>query len=241
MPSASSIPDEKDPGTHPDAPATTWRGERGASPRIFPFAVFILFLAAQPIVEGLIDPRWWVAWRGIAAALVLLLFARSYIELRSLPTPGECFLGIVVGWVVFAAWIALDTGWATVGSATSGFDPRRPDGSLDTALVAARIFGLALAVPVMEELFWRSFLMRWIDRRDFLAKDPRAASALAFGLSCALFASEHSMWFAGLVAGAAYAGLYMRTRNLWIPILSHATTNGTLATWILATGNWHLW
>jgi hypothetical protein len=25
----------------------------------------------------------------------------------------------------------------------------------------------------MEELFWRSFLMRWIDRRNFLSVDPR--------------------------------------------------------------------
>ncbi|HEX6632752.1 MAG TPA: CAAX prenyl protease-related protein [Usitatibacter sp.] len=209
--------------------------------RVAPFAVFIAFLALQPVVDGVVDPRWWVAWRGIAAALVLLLFARSYTELALPPALRECFIAIAVGWIVFAAWIAFDSGWATIGSVPSGFDPRRPDGSIDTALVAARVFGLALAVPVMEELFWRSFLMRWIDRRDFLAKDPRAASMLAFGLSCALFASEHSMWFAGLIAGAAYAGLYMRTRNLWIPILSHATTNGTLATWILATGNWHLW
>lgn len=206
-----------------------------------PFAVFIAFLALQPLVDGLVDPRWWVAWRGIAAALVLLAFARSYTELSLRPAWRECFLAVVVGWMVFAAWIAFDAGWATTGSAASAFDPRRPDGSIDTALVAARVFGLALAVPVMEELFWRSFLMRWIDRRDFLAKDPRTASALAFGLSCALFASEHSLWFAGLIAGAAYAGLYMRTRNLWTPILSHAITNGTLATWILATGDWHLW
>ena len=30
-------------------------------------------------------------------------------------------------------------------------------------MVAVRIFGAALVVPVMEELFWRSFLMRWIE------------------------------------------------------------------------------
>ena len=197
-------------------------------------------LALQPLVDGLVDPRWWVAWRGIAAALVLLAFSHSYIELRDRPTLRECFPAVVVGSVVFAAWIAFDGGWATIGSAP-GFDPRRADGSVDGLLVTARVFGLALAVPVMEELFWRSFLMRWIDRRDFLAKDPRAVSMLAFALSCALFASEHALWFAGLIAGAAYAGLYMRTRNLWTPIISHATTNGLLATWILATGNWHLW
>lgn len=206
-----------------------------------PFAVFILFIAAQPLAAHVMDPRWWVAIRGLAAAALLLLFAHSYAELRQRPTGRECFAAIVVGLLVFGAWIAFDSGWAAIGSPSAGFDPRRPDGSLDGVLVTLRIAGMVLAVPVMEELFWRSYLMRRIDTAGFLAKDPRAVSALAFGLSCALFASEHALWFAGLVAGAAYGALYMRSRNLWTPIVSHITTNGTLALWILATGNWQLW
>jgi CAAX prenyl protease-like protein len=93
----------------------------------------------------------------------------------------------------------------------------------------------------MEELFWRSFLLRWIDSRDFLSWDPRKATFLAFALSSALFASEHSLWFAGLAAGIAYTWVYIRSGNLWIPIVSHAVTNGTLGLWILATGNWRFW
>ena len=209
--------------------------------RVAPFAVFILFIALQPLVAGLLDERWWVAIRGAVAALLLIAFAGSYIELRIRPTWMECSLAIVVGWLVFGAWIAFDSGWAVLGSSSSGFDPRGADGSLDMPLVALRIFGMAIAVPVMEELFWRSFLMRRIDARDFLALDPRAVSGLAFGLSCALFASEHTLWFAGLLAGMAYGALYKRSGNLWLPIVSHATTNGTLAIWILATGNWRLW
>jgi CAAX prenyl protease-like protein len=93
----------------------------------------------------------------------------------------------------------------------------------------------------MEELFWRSLVMRWIARRDFLALAPRAAGLTAFALSSALFALEHSQWLAGLAAGMAYGWLYMRSGNLWIPILSHATTNGILALWIVATGSWRFW
>ena len=119
--------------------------------------------------------------------------------------------------------------------------PLRSAGDIDVTLVLLRFFVLVAVVPVMEELFWRSFLMRWIDARDFLAADPRRASWRAFALSCALFASEHSLWFAGFVAGAAYAGLYRRSGNLWIPIVSHAVTNGALGIWILSTGNWGHW
>jgi CAAX prenyl protease-like protein len=108
-------------------------------------------------------------------------------------------------------------------------------------LVALRLFGLVLVVPVMEELFWRSFLMRWIARRDFLALAPARAGAVAFLLSSALFALEHSLWFAGLLAGLAYGWVYMRTGNVRVPIASHAITNGLLGAWILATQNWHHW
>ena len=116
-----------------------------------------------------------------------------------------------------------------------GFVPATP---IEAAL---RLLGLAAIVPVMEELFWRSFLMRRIDAVDFLAADPRRAGWLAIALSSALFASEHSLWFAGLLAGIAYACVYRRSANLWTVILSHAITNGALGAWILATGSWRYW
>jgi CAAX protease family protein len=210
---------------------------------VLPFVVFMVMLAVQPLFEGRVDTRWIVAARGVLVGAALLLLWRSYVELWSCSRPraGDVLLAIAAGFAVFVAWIGFDSGWGVMGTVGPGFDPRRADGSLDPLLTALRIFGLVLAVPVMEELFWRSYVMRRIDAADFLARNPRDATALAFGLSCALFASEHAHWFAGLVAGAAYAALYMRSRNLWVPILSHATTNGILAAWILATGNWHLW
>ena len=225
------------------------RSETRASPlrpaiaRVFPFALFIAFLAAQPLLEGVLDGRWIAVARGLAVAAVLAYFWKDYAELRGAPRPGpsEWLLAVAVGAGVFLVWITFDSGWAAMGGEGKGFVPRRADGSMDWTLALLRLAGLALVVPLMEELFWRSFLMRWIDRRDFLSVDPRRASLAAFGISSALFAVEHSLWFAGLVAGAAYAWLYMRSRNLWIPIVSHATTNGILGSWILTTGNWRFW
>jgi hypothetical protein len=98
-----------------------------------------------------------------------------------------------------------------------------------------------LVVPVMEELFWRSLVMRWIDQRDFLAADPRRATLAAFLISSGLFALEHTLWLAGLLAGLAYAWLYRRTGNLRVAIASHALTNGLLGAWILATHDWRYW
>ncbi|HUP30751.1 MAG TPA: CAAX prenyl protease-related protein [Usitatibacter sp.] len=205
-----------------------------------------------------VDERWLVVARGLVVGALLLLLWPRYTELlrRSrvggnpaeapermawIPaSAGMTILSIAVGVAVFFAWVNLDQSWNSFEMG-KGFVPLRGDGALDIPLVALRILGIALVVPVMEELFWRSLVMRWIDHRDFLAVDPRRASLIAFALSSALFALEHSQWLAGLLAGAAYAWLYMRSGNIWIPIISHATTNGILATWIVATGSWRFW
>jgi CAAX prenyl protease-like protein len=119
--------------------------------------------------------------------------------------------------------------------------PLREDGGLDPVLVALRLVGFVVVVPVMEELFWRSFLMRWIDRRDFLSVDPRLVSPLALVATSALFALEHSAWLAGLAAGLAYGVVYHRTGNLRTAIVSHAVSNLLLGAWILARQDWSLW
>jgi CAAX protease family protein len=211
--------------------------------RIAPFALFIALLATAPLLAPHVDPRWAVVWRGVAVAAVLAAFWHSYVELAAPPraAASDWTLAVALGAGVFALWIGFDSGWAVIGAPGEGFVPVRSDGSLDGPLVAMRLFGLVLVVPVMEELFWRSFLMRWIVGRNFLGVDPRRATPVAFALSCALFAIEHSQWFAGLLAGAAYGWLYMRSRNLWIPIVSHAITNLLLGFWILATRDWNLW
>jgi CAAX prenyl protease-like protein len=220
---------------------------RDAFYRIAPFALFLAFLAAGSFIES----PWLPALRGVAVAVVLAAFWRHYSELRTgdrPPTPtsehgglSRVLIAVVSGFAVFGVWITLDSGWMLAGGMGEGFAPLKADGSVDWVLAGLRLFGLALVVPVMEELFWRSFLLRWLDRRDFLAADPRQASFTAFALSSALFALEHTQWLAGLIAGAVYTEVYKKTGDLRVPIVSHAITNGTLGIWILATGNWRFW
>jgi CAAX prenyl protease-like protein len=98
-----------------------------------------------------------------------------------------------------------------------------------------------LVVPVMEELFWRSFLMRWIDRRDFLTLAPPRSSVAALVISSTVFALAHQLWLAGLIAGLAYGWIYRRTGNLWFPILAHASTNLLLGLWVIDQRAWSYW
>ena len=108
-------------------------------------------------------------------------------------------------------------------------------------LALLRLAGLALVVPVMEELFWRSFLLRWLERRDYLVVAPRSVGARALLITSAVFALEHTRWLAGGIAGLAYRALYMRSGNLWVPIVAHTITNGALVVWVLHTQNWYYW
>jgi CAAX prenyl protease-like protein len=158
---------------------------------------------------------------------------------RAAPGPTGALVALAAGVVVLLLWISLDAPWMIVGSNT-GYDPR-VNGQVDWPLAMIRIAGAALVVPVMEELFWRSFLMRWIEASDFQSIDPSQLGIKSFAITIVLFGFEHNLWLAGMVAGAVYGWLYWRYRSLWPPIIAHAVTNGLLGIWVVATGNWWFW
>lgn len=222
--------------------------------RTLPFAAYILFLGlnnslAQVLMPFIQDARWLYALKVAVVALLLAWFWRQYIELNqsvslrhySRQNTTTYIVSIFAGLFVFLLWIAPYPAWAMVGNVT-GFDPTRLHGQgIDIGLVLIRLSGAALVVPVMEELFWRSFVMRRLHNQNFLQVKPSTVSTLAFLTSAALFALEHSLWLAGLFAGLVYGWLYMRERNLWAPVIAHAVTNGTLGLWVIYTKNWHYW
>jgi uncharacterized protein len=226
--------------------------ERAAAPmfsgaawaRILPFLVYLLFIVVVDLLGRFGVPaaqlRWLYAVKIFAVVVTLLMCYRHYTELHS-PRLGLIVAGIavLVGLAVFALWIGLDAGWMVIGT-PAGFDPRT-GGHIDWLMVAVRIGGAALVVPVMEELFWRSFLLRWLDSANFLALDPGRVRLQSVAIAALLFGFEHHQWLAGIVAGLAYSALYMRHKSLWSPILAHAVTNGVLGAWIVYSGQWTYW
>lgn len=218
--------------------------DRAAWARILPFGTYILFIVLGDMLERLgvsrAELRWLYPVQVGAVLALLLAFWRGYQELHHFALSlKQALAAIVAGIVVLVLWVNLDAPWMTIGSAP-GYDPRT-DGEIDWLLVAIRIAGAALVVPVMEELFWRSFLMRWVEQSNFMSVDPARIGFKAFVIPCVLFGFEHTLWLAGIVAGVAYGLLYMRHRKLWSPILAHAITNGLLGVWVLHTGGWQFW
>jgi len=216
-------------------------------PRVIPFAVFVGLLALNPLLEPLatglgLHRGWTYAIRVGATAALLAGFWSSYCELRSLRGigVGDWLLTIAIGAIVFVLWIHLDFGPFLLAGA-AGYDPRSPQGAIDWGLATTRLLGAVAVVPAMEELFWRSFLLRWVKNANFLAVVPADAGIKALAVSALLFGLEHHQWAAGVLAGVAYGWLYMRSANLWTPVIAHSITNAALGLWVLSTGSWQLW
>ncbi len=188
------------------------------------------------------------AWLRFAISMITIL-AASRAPLRG--RPSKALLSILIGIVVFVIWIAPDliAPWwhhllpfenAIVGH-PAGNTP--PPSKNDPVFLFFRIAISAIAVPILEELFWRGWLMRWlIDSRDFWKVPLGTYAPVAFWLTALLFASEHgSFWDVGLAAGIIYNWWMVRTRNVWDCILAHAVTNGVLAAYVVVAGQWQYW
>lgn len=213
--------------------------------RVLPFALYIALLALEGVLPDVapgFDVRWLYPVKAGLVAVALAVLWRHYGELKTWGLSGlNLLLSLAVGVAVLVLWVNLDAGWMLMGEPGQGYDPRDAAGQIDWLLVAFRIAGAALVVPLMEELFWRSFLQRWVHQPDFLALDPAQTGLKALLIASALFAIEHVQWLAGLIAGLAYGWLYIRTRTLWAPVIAHAVTNGGLGAYVLATGRWSFW
>lgn len=221
--------------------------------RALPFAVYIAFLALDShfsvgfLALGL-DAKWLYAIRFLCVSALLMLFWRQYSELFIWPKSTNFIYAVIAGLLVFLIWILPYPAWMLLAKDAPAFNPLLNQASADVVLwVSTRMLGTALMVPVMEELFWRSFLMRWIESqqreeaKSFLYLSPELVSLYALIVSSVLFALEHQLWLAGLIAGLVYGQLYRVYKNLWVPIVAHGVTNGVLGVWVLFTGNWQYW
>ena len=211
-----------------------------ALPWVLPFGVFIALLALQSAMPV---PVW---MRLVLPLTAILAFSRGALS----GGPSKPVQSILVGLAAFVVWIGPDLiapNWHHFilfdniffhPVATTPLASRH-----DPFYLGPRIAISVLAVPILEELFWRGWLMRWlIDSNKFESVALGTYTPLAFWATALLFASEHgSFWDVGLAAGVIYNWWLMRTRNLWDCILAHAVTNGVLAAWVVYAGQWQYW
>ncbi len=184
--------------------------------------------------------------RIVILSAVLWIFSRHVIDLRM----SNPLSTISIGLGVFVIWVAPDAlfpgyrqHWlfhnSIVGAVHSSLRAGSPE---DSPTLVLRSFRAILIVPIVEELFWRGWLMRWLIRTDFQMVPLGAYSASAFWTVAVLFAAEHGpYWDVGLIAGIIYNLWMCRVKRLGDLIWAHGITNAALCAYVMYTHKWEFW
>jgi CAAX prenyl protease-like protein len=228
-----------------EAPGQGLLSKYPSVPYVAPFGVFVSFLMLEKFLPG--GPSVLYPIRVIAVLAVLICCSRSVIDFRVKHAVGSALLGVAV----FAVWIGPDVLWPryrgfwlftnSLMGAVSSSTPAALRSSI--SFILFRSFGCVVLVPILEELFWRGWLTRWlIDGNDFRRVPLGAYTATSFWIGTVMFASEHGpFWEVGLIAGIAYNWWMCRNKSLADCTLAHAVTNGCLSIYVLVTGEWQYW
>lgn len=231
------------------APKFAPRGSEGVDLRratfafTAPFVLYLVVLALERLTG--ISPAVLHPIRLGLVTAAILVFSRPYLTSR----PVVPIFSILLGIGVFVIWIGPDLLFhyrhsvifenSLTGSAVS---------SIPAALRSDRIFlivrtlSCSITVPILEELFWRGWLMRWMVDKNFIKVPLGWYVPSAFWTVAILFASEHGpYWEVGLAAGMLYNWWVIHTKNLTDCILAHAVTNACLSAYVLLTGLWSYW
>ena len=204
-----------------------------------PFAVFLLLTFAQGWFGEAAHYWIYLAKTLVGAWLVWTLWP-SITEMRW----AFSWEAVVVGVAVFVMWVGLDPYYPKLGKPGTPWNPPHQFGggsALAWMFIAVRLAGSALVVPPLEEVFYRSFLYRYIIKPDFQSVLLKRFSWTSFLVTSAVFGVEHFQWLAGILCGFAYQGLVCWKGRLGDAMTAHALTNLLLGLWVVWKGAWQFW
>jgi CAAX prenyl protease-like protein len=210
---------------------------------IGPFAVFMLWLALDKTLPIANPTR--ELLRDAIIGMSIVVFSRDVLPRRAPHWGGS----ILVGLLVFALWIAPDTlfagwrdHWLFHNPLTGRLKLSIAPSELTPFMLVLRTMRAALLVPIVEELFWRGWLPRWLQDTRFERIPLGQYTRFAFWTTAVLFAMEHGpFWEVGLASGIIYNSWMRRTRSLGDLVLAHAVTNLALSLYVIATARWTFW
>lgn len=185
--------------------------------------------------------RHYPAWRWLGAGLAI--------------TTGLIGIGI---WLVppvihHLAGIPESSPWHSamgIQSRLDGFDPGAlfggdGAGAAYALVVGMRFLRLVIVVPLVEEIFWRGFLMRFLSDRkvEWYQLPMEQCDRRSLLLTALAFAFAHwgPDFVPALIFGYLAGVVARRTGNLWAVVLMHAVANLCLGVFIMLTEWWGLW
>jgi len=207
--------------------------------RVVPFLIFLVLTSCQGQFGA--ASAYWFYFAKTLVAVWLIWEMRPWVPEMRWAMSWEA---VIVGIGVFVLWVGLDPFYpkfmksAVVWNPHTEFDE---NSMLAWLMIVTRILGSTLVVPPLEEVFYRSFLYRYIAKPDFLSVPLNRFLPLPFFVAAAIFGASHFQWLAGILCGMAYQGLVLRKNRLGDAMTAHAITNFLLGVWVVWRGAWQFW
>jgi membrane protease YdiL (CAAX protease family) len=142
-----------------------------------------------------------------------------------------------VGW--YTKWLMFD------GKAEEYFNPHeyyKSPLALWSFLVI-RIGGASITVPIVEELFWRAFVLRiLIDWHKFEDVPLGKFTLFSFLVSSLLSAVQHQpQWEVGILCWFIYNAVFYWKKSLLLCMVTHGITNFALYAYVYHAQDWRFW
>jgi CAAX prenyl protease-like protein len=214
---------------------------------VAPMLVFVVLLSLSAMLKK-VDHQFWLTaadyWiyplQTIVCGGLLIWFRREYDFERLRNIAFTIFVAVLV----FVLWVSPQQ-FLGFPARNAGFNPDlfAHHSLLYWPTVGFRFLRLVIVVPVIEEVFWRGFLLRFLIDEDFERVRFGTFSWVSFVVVSLAFGFSHSAddWIAACLTGAIYNGVAYRTKSLWSCVLAHAVTNLLLGIWIMTTKQWGFW
>lgn len=191
---------------------------------IFPFIIFMLSALLSDTASE--TPALFYPLRALAMLAVLYYCRRPILALVWKIDPIAVGAGLMIAAIWLFASPQVEPDWQEALYALPA--------PILALWIVSRIIGTTLLVPVIEELFFRGYILsRFLNQGSTMM-------IIGFALSSGLFAAMHGRWVLAAIAGLIFAGLYARRERLSDPIVAHVVANGCIAAAALIGQNWAL-
>lgn len=222
---------------------------------VLPFAAFMVLMMASQLMPAAMKYGIYPIQTIVCGALLI-----KYLGVYSLKPPQKLGLTCFIAVFVLILWISpqwIASAFPAIAhwfpSRLDGFDPHQYEAqsmALYYTMLVFRFVRLVVVVPLMEEVFWRGFLARYLVQdasgeftENFESLPFGTFSRLSFIVVAIGFCVEHSPpdMPAALVTGILYNALAWKSRSLSSCVLAHAITNLLLGIYVMRTGQWGFW
>ncbi len=185
---------------------------------LFPFLMFSVFSGIEYIVNDELKSIIYTFKIFSILLLFLVLFKNYLNEIEG----NFDIVSILPGILVLIIWLVKESFYHSTGYKSSVLS----ESFMITSLYM-NFIGPVIAIPLLEEVFFRSFLMRFLVNSDFLSVKLGTYTNFSFFLSALVFALVHDRgeWIVAFIAGIIYGAYLVKTKNLKGCILAHSITN----------------